>query len=56
MLPVKAHTEMLAEQHLAGSYQSHHSDHKTTSSTTFRPMRPTLKDTHRDRVKHHTNI
>ena len=40
MLPVKAHTEMLAEQFLAGSNQSHRTDHKTISSTSFRPMRP----------------
>ena len=33
MLPVKAHTEMLAEQLLAGSYQSHRADHETNSST-----------------------
>ena len=45
MLPVKAHTEMLAEQFLAGSYQSHRDDHETTSSTSLRPMRPTINDT-----------
>ena len=55
MLPVKAHTEMLAEQFLAGSYQSHRADHETTSSTSLRPMRPTLNDNCGDGVKHHTN-
>ena len=55
MLPVKAHNEMLAEQFLAGSYQSRPADNKTTSSTSLRPMRPTLNDTYRDRVKQHTN-
>ena len=54
MMPVKSHTEILAEQFLAGSYQSHRADHKTASSTSFRPMRPTLNDTYRDRVKQHT--
>ena len=29
MLPVKAHTGMLAEQLLAGSYQNYRDDHKT---------------------------
>ena len=53
MLPVKARTEMLAEQFLAGSYQSHRADHETTSSTSLRPMRTTLNDTYRDRVKQH---
>ena len=55
MLSVKAHTEMLAEQFLAGSFPSHPGDHKTTSSTSFRPARPALNDTYRDRVKQHTN-
>ena len=55
MLPVKAHTEMLAEPFLAGSYQSHLADHKTTSSTSFRPVRPTLYDHYRDRMKQYTN-
>ena len=55
MLPVRARTEMLAEQFLAGSYQSRCSDHETTSSTSLRPMRPTLNDTYRDRVKQHSN-
>ena len=30
MMSVKAHTEMLAEQFLAGGYQSHRADHETT--------------------------
>ena len=51
MLPVKAHTEMLAEQFLAGSYQSHRADHKITASISSRPMRPTLNFTYRVRVK-----
>ena len=55
MLPVKAHTELLAEQFLAGSYQSHRADHETTSSTSFRPMRLKLNDTYRNRAKQHTN-
>ena len=55
MLPVKAHTEMLAEQFLAGSCQSHRADQKTTSSTSFRAMRPTLNLTYGDCVKQHTN-
>ena len=54
MLPFKAHTEMLAEQFLAGSYQSHRADHETTSSTSLRPIRPTLNDTYRDLVKQGT--
>ena len=54
ILTVKAHTQMLAEQFLAGSYQSHCADHETTSSTSFCPMRPTLNDTYTDRVKQHT--
>ena len=45
ILPVKAHTEILAELFLAGSYQSHRADHEATSSTSFRPMRLTLNDT-----------
>ena len=55
MLPVKAHTEMSAEQFLTCSYQSHRADHKT-SSTSFRPLRATLNDTYstyRERVKKH---
>ena len=44
MVPVKSHTEMLAEQFLAGSYQSHRADHETTSSNSFRPMRPKMND------------
>ena len=43
---------MLAERFC----QSHRADHKTTSSTSFRHMRPTVSDTYRDRVKQHTNI
>ena len=46
---------MLAEQFLAGSYQSHCAHHETTSSTRFRPMRLTLNDNYRDRNKQHTN-
>ena len=46
---------MLVAQFLAGSYQSHRADHKITSSTSFRPVRPTLNDIYRDRVKQHTN-
>ena len=42
MLSVKAHTEMLAEQFLAGSYLSHCADLKTTCLTGFCPMKPTL--------------
>ena len=56
ILPVHAHTELLAEQSLAGSYKSHRVDPKTTSSTSVRPMRPTLNDTYRDRVKNNTII
>ena len=55
-LTVKAHTEVLAEQFLAGSYHSHRADHKTTSSASFCPVRPTLNNTYRDRMKHYTNI
>ena len=55
MMPVKAHREMIAEQFLACTYQSHRVDHKTTFSTSFRPMRPTLNDTHRDRLKQQTS-
>ena len=63
ILLVKAHTEMLAEKFLAGRYQSHlitasaviRADLKTSSSTSFRPMRLTLNDTYRDRLKHLTN-
>ena len=55
ILPVKAHTEMLAEQILAGSCQSHRADHEATSSTSFRPIKLKLKDRYRDRVKQHTN-
>ena len=53
ILPARAHTEILAEQFLAGSYQSHSADHETTSSTSFRPMRTTLNDTYTDQVKQH---
>ena len=49
MLPVKAHTEILAEQFLAGSHESNRADHETTSNS-FRPMRLTLNDTYSDRV------
>ena len=42
MLPVKAQIKMLAQQFLAGRYQSHRADHETTSSTSLRPVRPTL--------------
>ena len=52
---VKDYTEMLAEQFLACSYQSHRVDHKTTSSSGFRPIKRTLNDTYRDCVKQHTN-
>ena len=55
MLPVKSHTEVLAEQFLAGRCQSHRTDLKTTSSTSFCPMRPTLNATYSDRAKQHTN-
>ena len=55
MLPVKAHTQKLAEQFLAGSYQSDRADNKPTTSTSFCPRRPTPNDTNRDRVKQHTN-
>ena len=55
IMPVKAHPEMLAEQFLAGSYQSHRVDHKKNSSTSFCPMRPTLNDPYRDRVQQRTN-
>ena len=47
---------MLAEQFLAGSYKSHRVDPKTTSSTSVRPMRPTLSDKYTDRVKNNTII
>ena len=55
ILPVKAHTEMLADQFLAGSYQRHSADHETTSSTSLRPMRTTINELYRDCVKQHTN-
>ena len=55
MLPVKANTKLSAEEFLAGSSQNHRVDHKTTSSTSCRPMKPTLNDAYRDRVKQHTN-
>ena len=47
-LLVKAQTELLAEHF-------HSVDHETTSSISFRPMRPTLNATCRDHVKQHTN-
>ena len=50
-LPVKAHTEKLAEQFIAGSYQSQRADHEITSSTKFLPMRPTLNDSYREPIK-----
>ena len=53
MLPVKAHTETLVEQFLASSYRSHRDDDETSSSTSLRPMKPTLNDTYSDRVKLH---
>ena len=56
MLPVKAHTEVLAELILAGSYQNNRADFETTSSTRLCPMRPTLNDIYRDGVKQHTNF
>ena len=43
-LPVIAHTEMLAEHFLAGSYQSHRADHKTTCSANFHHIIPILND------------
>ena len=55
MLPVEALAEILVEQFLPGRYQSRRVDHTTTSSTNFCPMRPTLIDTYRDRMKQHTN-
>ena len=54
LLPVKAHTEILAEQFLAGGYQSHRADPKTTS-TSFLSMRLTLNDSYMERLKEHTN-
>ena len=39
MLPVKANTEILAEQLPAGSYESNRADHETTSLTSLHPMR-----------------
>ena len=54
-LPVHAYTEMLAEQFLARSYQSHCAADETTSSASFRPMRRTLNDINRDRLKQHIN-
>ena len=54
-MPVKAHTEMLAGRFLAGSYQIPRADCKTTSSTSFLPMRPTLNDIYTDRVEQPTN-
>ena len=53
MLPLTAHTENLAEQLLAGSYDTHRADHKTTSSTSVCPMRLTPNDTYRERMKQH---
>ena len=50
-LPVKAHIEIIAEQFLVSSYQSHRADHKTNSLTSFRLMRLTVNDTDRNRVK-----
>ena len=38
-------------QRNSGSYQNDRADHKTTSSTSFCPMRPTIGDTYRDCVK-----
>ena len=41
---------------ISGScYQSHRADHKTTYSTSFCPMRPTLNDTYRDPDHTHFN-
>ena len=48
--------EMFAEQFLSGSYQSYRADHKTTSSTRFHPIWPTLNDIYGDRVKELTDI
>ena len=47
-------TEMFVEPFLPGSYQSHRADPKKTS-TSFRPMRLTLNDIYRDRMKQRTN-
>ena len=55
ILPVKPQTQMLAEQFLTGSYQSHRADHETTSSISLRPMRQTLNETYWDRVTQHAN-
>ena len=55
MLAVKAHTEILAEKFLSGSYQSHVLITKQTSFTNFCPVRLRLNDTYRDRVKQETN-
>ena len=54
-LPVKAHTEVYAEQFLASGYRSHRADHKRTSSTSFCLTRHTLNDSYRYREKQHTN-
>ena len=55
MLPVIAHTEMLAQQFLATYYQSHRAYRQTTSITIFRPKKLTLNDTYSDCVKQPTN-
>ena len=44
---------MLGGKFMASIYQSRRADHKTTSSTSFRPMTLTLNDINRDRVKQH---
>ena len=53
LLPVKAHTKMLAEQFLAGKYEC--VDHKTTSSNSYFLMKTTLNDAYRDRLTQHTS-
>ena len=53
MLPDNDHIKILAKQFLAGVYQSHRADHKTSSSTSFRPITPSLNFTWRPHETRH---
>ena len=55
IVSVKAHTKMLAQHFLSGSFQSQSADHKRTSTTSFCPMRTALNDASRDCTKQHTS-
>ena len=46
LLPMKAHNEILAQQILVDSHQSHRAGPHTTNNETLRPMKPILEGKH----------